>query len=110
MDLYQLKYFLEVARQLSFGGYRPRLMIRRTGDDCDICHLDAEFVMADLSLLDGVRQDSGGVAGGAASRVGHFADWANYGHLDVGPAGSGDAASGPGGLAAGRGFWGDYDV
>jgi nucleoside-diphosphate-sugar epimerase len=49
----------EVARQLSFGGYRPKLMIRRAGDDCDICHLDADFVMADLrnrqSLKEAVR-------------------------------------------------------
>lgn len=38
----------EVSRQLSEGGYRPRLMIRYSGDDCDICHLDADFVIADL--------------------------------------------------------------
>ena len=38
----------EVAHQLSQGGYRPRLMIRKAGDDCDICHLPADFVMADL--------------------------------------------------------------
>ena len=38
----------EVARQLSFGGYHPRLMTRRPGDDCEICHFDADFVMADL--------------------------------------------------------------
>ncbi len=38
----------EVARQLSLGGYRPRLMIRQPGDDCEICHFDADFVLADL--------------------------------------------------------------
>ena len=38
----------EVSRQLSIGGYHPRLMIRQPGDDCDICHLDADFVQADL--------------------------------------------------------------
>ncbi len=49
----------EVARQLSVGGYRPRLMIRKAGDDCEICHFDAEFAMADLrnhkSLKEAVR-------------------------------------------------------
>jgi nucleoside-diphosphate-sugar epimerase len=53
----------EVARQLSFGGYRPRLMIRRTGDDCDICHLDAEFVLADLRNPDSLRAAVKGVDG-----------------------------------------------
>ena len=38
----------EVSRQLSIGGYHPRLMIRQPGDDCDICHFDADFVQADL--------------------------------------------------------------
>ena len=38
----------EVARQLSLDGYRPRLMIRRPEDDCEICHFDADFVLADL--------------------------------------------------------------
>jgi len=38
----------EVARQLSINGYRPRLMIREPGDDCEICHFDADFVLADL--------------------------------------------------------------
>ena len=38
----------EVSRQLSIGGHHPRLMIRQPGDDCDICHLDADFVQADL--------------------------------------------------------------
>lgn len=53
----------EVSRQLSFGGYRPRLMIRQAGDDCDICHLDADFAMADLrnhnSLKRAVRDVDG---------------------------------------------------
>ncbi len=38
----------EVSRQLSTGGYHPRLMIRQPGDDCEICHFDADFVQADL--------------------------------------------------------------
>ena len=49
----------EVARQLSVGGYRPRLMIHKAGDDCEICHFDADFAMADLrnhkSLQEAVR-------------------------------------------------------
>ncbi|MBW2410654.1 MAG: NAD(P)-dependent oxidoreductase [Deltaproteobacteria bacterium] len=46
----------EVARQLSVGGYRPRLMIRQAADDCEICHLDADFVMADLRNLQSLKQ------------------------------------------------------
>ncbi|MDX1709402.1 MAG: NAD(P)-dependent oxidoreductase, partial [Desulfobacterales bacterium] len=46
----------EVSHQLSAGGYRPRLMIRKAGDDCEICHLDAEFVMADLRNPDSLKQ------------------------------------------------------
>ena len=38
----------EVARQLSVNGYRPRLMIRQPADDCEICHFDAEIVLANL--------------------------------------------------------------
>lgn len=38
----------EVSRQLSAGGYRPKLMIRQPGDDCEICYFDADFVLADL--------------------------------------------------------------
>jgi len=38
----------EVSRQLSIAGYHPRLMIRQPGDDCEICHFDADFVQADL--------------------------------------------------------------
>ncbi len=53
----------EVARQLSFGGYNPRLMIRRAGDDCEICHLDADFVMADLRNLQSLQQAVRGVDG-----------------------------------------------
>lgn len=49
----------EVSRQLSIGGYHPRLMIRPPGDDCEICHFDADFVRADLrdhqSLKDAVK-------------------------------------------------------
>ena len=39
----------EVSRHLSDSGYRPRLMIRRPLQDLRICHLDAEFVRADLT-------------------------------------------------------------
>jgi nucleoside-diphosphate-sugar epimerase len=53
----------EVARQLSFGGYRPKLMIRRAGDDCEICHLDADFVMADLRNQESLREAVKGVDG-----------------------------------------------
>lgn len=39
----------EVSRQLSEGGYRPRLMIRRPLQDVKIRHFDAEFVQGDLT-------------------------------------------------------------
>jgi nucleoside-diphosphate-sugar epimerase len=53
----------EVARQLSVGGHRPRLMIRAAGDDCEICHFDADFVMADLRNPASLRQAVKGVDG-----------------------------------------------
>lgn len=53
----------EVARQLAFGGYRPRLMIRKAGDDCDICHLPADFVIADLRNRDSLKQAVKGIDG-----------------------------------------------
>lgn len=53
----------EVARQLAFGGYRPRLMIRQAGDDCEICHLPADFVMADLRNHESLKQATIGVDG-----------------------------------------------
>jgi nucleoside-diphosphate-sugar epimerase len=53
----------EVAHQLSFGGYRPRLMIRKAGDDCDICHLPADFVMADLRNRDSLKKVVKGLDG-----------------------------------------------
>ncbi len=53
----------EVARQLSLGGYRPRLMIRQAGDDCEICHFDAEFVMADLRNHKSLKEAVQGVDG-----------------------------------------------
>lgn len=52
-----------VSRQLSVDGYRPRLMIRQVGDDCDICHLDADFVMADLRNPTSLREAVKGVDG-----------------------------------------------
>ena len=53
----------EVARQLARGGYRPRLMIRSAGDDCEICHFDAEFVKADLRHPESLQRAVQGVDG-----------------------------------------------
>ena len=53
----------EVARQLSIKGYRPRLMIREPGDDCEICHFDADFVLADLRNHRSLEQAVHGVDG-----------------------------------------------
>ncbi len=53
----------EVAHQLAFGGYYPRLMIRKAGDDCDICHLPADFAMADLRNRESLKQAVKGVDG-----------------------------------------------
>jgi len=51
----------EVSRRLASEGYRPRLMIRRPGDDCEICHFDADFVLADLRRPESLRQAVKGV-------------------------------------------------
>jgi len=53
----------EVARQLSFSGHRPRLMIRQPGDDCEICHFDADFVRADLRHPASLKAAVAGVDG-----------------------------------------------
>ena len=53
----------EVASQLAFGGYRPRLMIRKDGDDCEICHLPADFIMADLRDHASLKEAVQGVDG-----------------------------------------------
>ena len=53
----------EVARQLAFGGYHPRLMIRKAGDDCEICHLPAEFARADLRNHESLKQAAQDVDG-----------------------------------------------
>ncbi len=53
----------EVSHQLSFGGYRPRLMFREAGDDCEICNLEADFVMADLRKPESLKQAVEGVDG-----------------------------------------------
>ncbi len=53
----------EVSHQLSFGGYRPRLMIRKAVDDCEICHLDADFVIAELRNPASLKQAVKGVDG-----------------------------------------------
>ena len=38
----------EVSRRLSLRGYRPRLMIRAPGDECEICRFDAQIVQGNL--------------------------------------------------------------
>jgi nucleoside-diphosphate-sugar epimerase len=53
----------EVSRQLSLDGYRPRLMIRQPGDDCEICRFDADIVLADLRHPTCLRQAVKGVDG-----------------------------------------------
>ena len=53
----------EVARQLACGGYRPRLMYRKLGDDCEICDFDADFVMADLRDPQSLKRAVQGVDG-----------------------------------------------
>ena len=53
----------EVSHQLSKGGYHPRLMIRQPGDDCEICHFDADFVLADLRDHQSLNQAVKGVDG-----------------------------------------------
>ena len=53
----------EVSRQVSIGGYYPRLMIRQPGDDCEICHFDADFVQADLRDPESLKQAAKGVDG-----------------------------------------------
>jgi nucleoside-diphosphate-sugar epimerase len=53
----------EVSRQLSRNGYRPRLMIRQPGDDCEICRFDADITLADLRHPDCLRQAVKGVDG-----------------------------------------------
>ncbi|MGB5984391.1 MAG: NAD(P)-dependent oxidoreductase [Desulfobacterales bacterium] len=53
----------EVSRQLSLSGYRPRLMIRRPGDDCEICVFDADIAQADLRDPPSLRQVVKGVEG-----------------------------------------------
>ena len=53
----------EVSRQLSLQGYRPRLMIRQAGDDCEICHFDADFVIADLRKPQSLKKAVVGIDG-----------------------------------------------
>lgn len=53
----------EVARQLSVNGYRPRLMIRQAGDDCEICHFDADFIIADLRKPESLKEAVKGIDG-----------------------------------------------
>ena len=53
----------EVSRQLSRDGYRPRLMIRQPGDDCEICRFHADITLADLRHPNSLRQAVKGVDG-----------------------------------------------
>jgi len=53
----------EVARQLSAKGYHPRLMIKQPGDDCEICHFDADIMLADLRIHPSLKQAVQGVDG-----------------------------------------------
>ena len=53
----------EVSRQLARDGYRPRLMIRQPGDDCEICRFDADMCLADLRHPNRLRQAVKGVDG-----------------------------------------------
>ena len=53
----------EVSRQLSVGGYHPILMIRQPGDDCEICHFNADFVLADLRDPKSLKQAVKGADG-----------------------------------------------
>ena len=68
----------EVARQLARGGYRPRLMIRQAGDDCEICHFDADFVKADLRHHESLKAAVQGVDG-----VLHLAARATFENYDA---------------------------
>jgi nucleoside-diphosphate-sugar epimerase len=53
----------EVSRQLSTGGYRPRLMYRSRGEDCEICKLDADMVLANLREPKSLQEAVNGVDG-----------------------------------------------
>jgi nucleoside-diphosphate-sugar epimerase len=53
----------EVSLQLSLKGYRPRLMIRQPGDDCEICQFDADIVVADLRKPKSLQQAVQGIDG-----------------------------------------------
>ena len=53
----------EVSRQLSKGGYRPRLMYRSRGEDCEICKLDADMVLANLREPKSLQKAVNGVDG-----------------------------------------------
>ena len=69
----------EVAHQLSLQGYRPRLMIRDPGDDCEICHLDAEIVLGDLRKPDSLKAAVQGVD--AIIHLGARATFESYARL-----------------------------
>ncbi len=69
----------EVSRQLSRNGYRPRLMIRQPGDDCEICRFDADIALADLRHPDCLRNAVKGVDG--IIHLGARATFESYGTL-----------------------------
>ena len=53
----------EVARQLSTGSCRPRLMLRELCDSRDLCHFDADFSLGDLRDPESLRQAVDGMDG-----------------------------------------------
>ncbi len=53
----------EVSRQLAAADCRPKLMIRRPGDDCEICRFDAKIVQADLTDFKSLKQAVKGIDG-----------------------------------------------
>lgn len=69
----------EVARQLSVNAHRPRLMIRQAGDDCEICHFDADFVIADLRKPETLKEAVKGIDG-----ILHLAARATFESYDTG--------------------------
>ena len=69
----------EVSRQLSRDGYRPRLMIRQPGDDCEICRFDADIALADLRHPDCLRKAVQGMDG--IIHLGARATFESYGAL-----------------------------
>jgi nucleoside-diphosphate-sugar epimerase len=53
----------EVSRQLSSGGFRPKLMMRELCDSRGLCHFDADFVLGDLRNRESLQRAVKGVDG-----------------------------------------------